>query len=134
MSPQPQKYALQENETWQFRKAQTIPTLLGDLIQRVCRSEKAVKACYVLDARRNDNDEIKIVIALAIEDDARQMDRIVSRLQTELDAIPDAYRTVAIMPARRFEQHFSGAKFYSRPSNLGNWWLRKILGSGSSQP
>jgi hypothetical protein len=117
MSRIPQKFILTADENWQYRRAQSLPEAFARAVRRVCEANEAIRACYVLDARRQAGADVKLVIALSLDDEAKHMDSVVIALQEMLRDFPETAKNTAIMSAKPFESVYAGADFYRRQWN-----------------
>lgn len=114
MNGMPQKFILTADETWQFRRAQSVHEPLAQAVRRVCEADARLRACYFLDARKKGGADVKLVIALSLDDEAKDMEHVVIQLQEVLREFPEITENTVIMSAKRFEQDYSGAEFYVR--------------------
>lgn len=124
----PAKFILTKAETWQFRRAQSVNPALARAVRRLCEASKDIRACYLLDTRKSEADELKLTIALSLDDEGTQMDQVAVRFQEMLRKFPAIAQNTAIMSAEPFERDYSGAKFYARNEGLRHsilGWLRR---------
>jgi hypothetical protein len=122
----PQEFILSADETWQFRRAQSVPESLAQGVRHVCEANARIRACYFLDARRQAGADVKLVIALSLDNEAKNMKQVVTQFQEVLREFPEIAENTAIMSANRFEQDHAGAEFYVRSARLkrGDCWRR----------
>lgn len=110
----PQKFIFLSDDTWQFRKALSIDAAFADAVRRVCRSNDLIRACYLLDARKQEGGEAKLVLALSVKDEGKHLQAVAAQFQDMLREFPTIASNAAIMSAKRFEQAYAGAEFYKR--------------------
>jgi hypothetical protein len=118
MDELPQKFVFRKTETWQFRRAQSLSAPFAQAVRRVCEANRHIQACYLLDTRKEEGSDLKLTIALSLDDEATQMDSAVIQLQEMLREFPEVARNTAIMSAKPFEQDYAGAEFYFRSNSL----------------
>src|SRR5204863_7154339 len=83
-------------------------------VRQVCEANKSLRACYLLDARKAEGAELKLVIALLMDDESKNMDKVVVQLQEMLLEFPTLAQKTAIMSAESFVSDWAGAEFYQR--------------------
>jgi hypothetical protein len=120
MSDLPQKFVFRKMETWQFRRARSVSKPFALALRRVCEANRAIRACYLLDTRKQEGSDLKLTIALSLDDEANQMDNAVMHLQEMLRKFPEIARNSAIMSAERFARDYAGAEFYVRSATTAN--------------
>lgn len=92
-------------------------------MQRLCSANATVQSCYLLDARKSENGDIKLVIALLLENEKEDLVQVGCQIQTLLKEFPQIAPKVAIMSAQPFLQKHKGSEFYisrllKNPQNL----------------
>jgi hypothetical protein len=74
-----------------------------------------------LDTRKAEGAELKLTIALSLQDESTQMDEVVIQFQQMLREFPAIAGNTFIMSADQFEQRYAGAEFYVRSR-----WLKSL--------
>jgi hypothetical protein len=113
----PEAFVITEPITWQFRTARLIDAALLQQIWQVCAQNQKVRSCFLLDARKTDGAEIKLVIAVSFEGEIVDLQQIAAQFQDILSGFPKVAANTAIMSAASFEEQFSGKEFYVRNAN-----------------
>lgn len=112
------KFILTNAETWQFRRAQSVDLRLAAAVRRVCEANKTVRACFLLDTRKAEGSDLKLTIALSLDEEAESLDQVVTQLQDALLELPQTAQNAAIMSAKPFERDYAGAEFYVRNEDM----------------
>lgn len=115
MSSAPGKFILTKAETWQFRRAQSVDSRLAAALRQICEANQVIRSCFLLDSRKSEaSSEVKLTIAISLDDEARDMNDVVIQLQRALREFPETAQNTAIMSAKPFERAYVGAEFYRR--------------------
>lgn len=112
--PIPGKFSLSADVPLQTRRAQAVEKSLSEAILGVCRASQEIAACYLLDARKPNTEEIGLIIALTVSDEPHQMDQLAQRFQSMLREFPEQARKTVIMSSATFLAAYEGTEFYSR--------------------
>jgi len=110
------KFALQSDVEIQTRRAQSVDPQFAEAIRDVLKENNKVIACYLLDARKPDSEEMIQIIALTVEDDEKDIDFVSQQLWEMLQKFPDHVATTFMMSSVSFEEQYSGSEFYVRNS------------------
>ena len=117
MQNQIPKLTLQSDVEIQTRRAQSVNPQFAEAIREVLKTNNEVIACYLLDARKPDSDEIIQIIALTVENEAKDIDFVSQKLwEMMLEKFPDRVATTYIMSSATFKERYSGFEFYVRSS------------------
>ena len=114
MKDQVNKFALQWDVTMQTRKAQAVDPQFAEAIGQVLRVNNKVIACYLLDARKPNSEEIIQIIALTVEDEAKDLDIVAQQLWEMLQKFPDHVTKTFMMSSVNFRDRYVGSEFYIR--------------------
>ena len=114
MASIPGKLRLIRKVDVQTRRAQAVDRQLARAIRSACQSNRCIAACYLLDARKPEKDEIFLFIAVTVDDEAAHMDSVAQQFQTMLRQFPIQAQKTYIMSSARFIKRHAGTEFYSR--------------------
>src|ERR1700761_9694385 len=89
------KFTLTSKVTIQTRRAQSIDSALAAGIRRVCKANQHIVACYLLDGRKPDANEIGLIIALTLDSETDHLELAGLQFQEMLREFPvQALKTV----------------------------------------
>ena len=108
------KFALQSDIEIQSRRAQNVDRKFAKAIRNVLKSNNKVIDCYLLDVRRLDTEEVIQIIALTVEDEAKDIDIVSQQLWEMLQKFPDRLEKTFMMSSITFKEQYSGTEFYVR--------------------
>jgi hypothetical protein len=108
------KIKLTQDVPLQTRRAQALPAPLADAIHAVCRARTEISACYVLDVRKPETEEVGLIIAVTVDDEVRNLDEVAQAFQIALHDFPEQAHKTFIMSAVTFLPQHEGAIFYAR--------------------
>ncbi len=114
MENQVNRFTLQSDITIQARRAQAVEPQFADAIRQVLKMNNKVIACYLLDARKPDSENIIQIIALTIEDEINNIDVIAQQLWEMLQKFPDRALKTFVMSSVNFRDTYFGSEFYIR--------------------
>jgi hypothetical protein len=108
------KFALQSDTEIQTRRAQNVDLQFSEAIRNVLKANNRVIDCYLLDARKPDTEEIIQIIALTVEDEAKDIDIVSQQLWEMLQKFPDRKGKTFMMSSVTFKDDYLGSEFYVR--------------------
>ena len=114
MENQVNRFTLQSDITIQTRRAQAVEPQFADAIRQVLKMNHKVIACYLLDARKPDTEEIIQIVALTIEDEINNIDIVAQQLWEMLQKFPDRTLKTFMMSSVNFRDRYLGSEFYIR--------------------
>lgn len=114
MKDQVNKFTLQSDITIQTRRAQAVDPQFAEAIRQVLRANNKVIACYLLDARKPNSEEITQIIALTVEDEAENLDVVSQQLWEMLQKFPSRATKTFMMSSVNFKDRYFGSEFYIR--------------------
>lgn len=115
MQPQLPKFTLRSDVEIQTRRAQSVDAQFADAIRDILKRNDQVIACYLLDARKPDADDIIQIIALTVEDEANDTDFVAQQIwELMLQKFPDRVGKTFMMSSVTFKERYSGFEFYLR--------------------
>ena len=114
-----QKLIMTRAENWQFRKAQSLNDQFRLAALGVCATNPEIRCCYLLDGRRDEKEDLKLFIALLLDNEKDALDRAAAGFQEMLKSYPVIAEKTAIMSAESLEHQYAGAEFYVR-TQTGN--------------
>jgi hypothetical protein len=100
--------------TIQLGRPQSLDPRFTEGIQAFCRQTPQIAACYILDARRPATDELTMIIAVTLDDEASQLDGVISGFKTVLAQLPYQAEKTVISAATPILLHYAGEAYYSR--------------------
>ena len=109
----PKLTALSESQAWQFRRAQSVNEDLLSVICNVCKSNKKVRSCLLLDGRRHGEGQIQLFIVLFLDEGVKFLPQVAAQLQDALAAFPEQAKKICITDSSSFEK-YADAVFYER--------------------
>ena len=98
----------------QTRRAQAVDADLATAIRGYCESIPYIVACYLLDARKPDTEEIVLIIAVTLEDEAAQFAWVGQQFQAMLQRFPAHASKTFITGSAEFAEGYAGTEFYVR--------------------
>jgi hypothetical protein len=108
----PGKLKLASKVEVQVRRAQVVDPQLARAIRRTCQSNRCIGACYLLDVRKPDTEDIHLMIALTLDDEASNMDSVAQQFQKMLEQFPNQAPKTWIMSSAKYVERFRGTEFY----------------------
>jgi hypothetical protein len=102
--------------TIQLGRPQSLDPRFTEGIQRFCQQSPQIAACYILDARRPSTGELTMIIAVTLDDEAKQLDRVIDQLKAILPDLPSQAERTMIMGATPLLLSYAGEEFYLRPA------------------
>jgi hypothetical protein len=108
------KFILQSDEMIQTRRAQTVDPQLAGAIRQACTANSNVIACYLLDARKPNTNDIVLIIAVTVEDETKNIDLVAQQLWEMLQRFPTYLSKTFIMSSVNFRDRYFGSEFYIR--------------------
>ena len=114
MASIPGKLRLISKVEVQTRRAQAVDPQLAGAIRSACQSNRCIAACYLLDARKPETEEIVLFIAVTVDDEAAHMDSVAQQFQTMLRQFPIQAPKTFIMSSAGFIERHAGTEFYTR--------------------
>jgi hypothetical protein len=114
MSQIPGMFVLTSEVPIQTRRAQAVDADLAAAIRGYCESIPYIIACYLLDARKPDTDEIVLLIAVTLDDEAAHLVWVGQQFQAMLQRFPAQAGKTFITGSVEFAQSYAGTEFYVR--------------------
>jgi len=108
------KFLLTADTTFQFRRAQGLDARLAKEIRSVCEASEQINACYLLDARKPDTEEMVLIIAVTLDEEAKYMDLVAQQFQAILQQFPIYSSKTFIMSSASFIDRYAGTEFYAK--------------------
>ena len=100
--------------TIQLGRPQSLDPRFTEGIQRFCQASPHIAACYILDARRPATGELTMIIAVTLDDEASQLDGVISQLKAVLPQLPAQAERTMITGTTPVLQRYAGDEFYLR--------------------
>jgi len=100
--------------TIQLGRPQSLDPRFTEGIQRFCQASPHIAACYILDARRPATGELTMIIAVTLDDEASQLDGVISALKAVLPQLPAQAEKTMITATTPILQSYAGDEFYLR--------------------
>ena len=88
---------------------------LEGAILKACKANNNIIACYLLDGRKPESEEIILIIAVTVEDETNKMDFVAQQLWEMLQQFPHQASKTFIMSSSPFKGSHNGSEFYIRP-------------------
>lgn len=107
-------FVLTSQTAIQTRRAQAVDAELATAIRGYCESIPYIIACYLLDARKPDTEEIVLIIAVTLEDEAAQLVWVGQQFQAMLQRFPSHASKTFITGSSQLAQGYAGTEFYVR--------------------
>lgn len=106
------RFQLEADITIQTRRAQVIDAQFAEAIRQVCRENSNIVACYLLDARKPEAEEIVTIIAVTVENEAKNIETVAQQFWEMIQAFPQQVARTFIMSSANFRDGYSGSEFY----------------------
>jgi hypothetical protein len=107
-------FVLTSETTIQTRRAQTVDAELATAIRGYCESIPYIIACYLLDARKPDTEEIVLIIAVTLDDEAAHLVWVGQQFQAMLQRFPAQAGKTFIKGSGELTDRHAGTEFYVR--------------------
>jgi len=109
------KLTLSRDTSVLTRCAQSLDAELSKLLLLVCANNFAIRACYILEAQKPGDNDIKFLVAVSLENEAQELDEVAGQFQGALRQFPTFAEKVFIMSANQsLFSEYQGQEFYRR--------------------
>ena len=102
--------------TIQLGRPMSLDPRFTEGIQAFCQQTPQISACYILDARRPSTGELTMVIAVTLDDEAAQLDGVITGFKGILAQLPSQAEKTIISATTPLLLHYAGEAYYSRAS------------------
>jgi len=100
--------------TIQLGRPQSLDPRFTEGIQRFCQASPHIAACYIVDARRPSTGEVTMIIAVTLDDEAKQLDGIIGQFKGILSELPSQAERTMITATTPMLLSYAGEEFYRR--------------------
>src|SRR5437660_9019141 len=100
--------------TIQLGRPMSLDPRFTEGIQRFCQETPHIAACYVLDARRPATGELTMIIAVTLDDEATQLETVISGFKAVLPQLPSQAEKALITGTTPLLLSYAGEGFYLR--------------------
>jgi len=100
--------------TIQLDRPMSLDPRFTEGIQRFCQDTPQIAACYILDARRPATGELTMIIAVTLDDDAKQLDGIINLFKALLAQLPSQAERTMITGTTPMLLSYAGEEYYRR--------------------
>jgi hypothetical protein len=121
MSQVPVKLIFASDVTVQTRRAR-VDQRLADAVLKVCETNHYIAACYLLDTRKPETEEIVLTIAVTLDDELLRMDSVAAQFQDMLKQFPEQAGKAYMMSSAGFIESYAGSEFYVRKKPWWRFW------------
>jgi hypothetical protein len=102
--------------TIQLGRPMSLDPRFTEGIQTFCQKTPQISACYILDARRPSTGELTMVIAVTLDDEASQLDGVITGFKGILAELPSQAERTIISATTPLLLHYAGEAYYNRAS------------------
>lgn len=97
------------------RRAQHLDSAISQALTSVCAAIPTVNACYVLDAQKPGENDMKVLIGLTLENEAQELDGVAKQFQDALRQFPQFAENVFITSSSQpLFAKYLGHEFYRK--------------------
>jgi hypothetical protein len=100
--------------TIQLGRPNSLDPRFTEGIQRFCQESPHISACYIVDARRPSTGEVTMIIAVTLDDEAKQLEGVVTQFKALLLQLPSQAERTMITATTPVIQSYAGEEFYLR--------------------
>lgn len=100
--------------TIQLGKPFSLNPVFSEGVRQFCQQTPHIAACYILDARRQSTDELTMIIAVTLDDEANELYGIIDQFKELLAKLPSQAERTVITGTTPLLQHYAGGEFYLR--------------------
>ena len=108
------KFVLKSDVAIETRRAQGVDPKFYESIRGVLKTNRKVIAGYLLDARKPNDEETFLIIALTLEDERKDYDLIARQLWDMLQQFPQYIFKTFITSSAPIKDTYFGCEFYIR--------------------
>jgi hypothetical protein len=98
----------------QIRRSQINNPGLVEAILNVCKSNQEVQSGFLLDVRMGEDEKIKLIIAVSLDNERTQLDRVAVEFQDMFKAFPEEAKKAVIMSSASLKVELEGTELYVR--------------------
>ena len=100
--------------TIQLGRPMSLDPRFTEGIQRFCLQTPQIAACYILDARRPATGELTMIIAVTLDDEAKQLADVITAFKNLLPELPSQAERTMITATTPMLLNYAGEEYYRR--------------------